>query len=416
MNEIPVIIPYMDQDEVNEVTMVLNSGWVAQGPKVAEFEELVASYENVKYGIATTSCTTALHLALIAMGVNEKHDCIVPSFTFTATPNSVLYTGATPVFADVTLDTYNMDANALERLIQEQYDKNLVNKKTGKQLKAIVVVNLFGLCADLPHINAIAKKYNIEVLQDSACAFGAKINNTMEADFNNITCLSFHPRKSITTGEGGMVLTNDELAASKMRALRSHGASISETQRHKNAGYLLPDFDELGYNYRMTDIQAAVGVAQMRKMDYITNTRRTKAHLYNHLIKDMDVDFLISPFVPDGYFHTYQSYVCVLDAERLGFELNTSEDIEKASEFRNRIMQKLDSRGIATRVGTHATHMLKHYEDRYGFVPNAFINSYKLDKLSITLPLYVQMSDSEQITVLNELIKAKNELLGEVSK
>ena len=409
MNNIPVIIPYMNQDEIDEVAKVLTSGWVAQGPKVAEFEHMIASYENVKYGIAATSCTTALHLALIVMGLGEGHDCIVPSFTFTASPNSVLYTGATPVLADVSMDTYNITPGELERIISEQYDDNLINKKTGNLLKAVMVVNLFGLCAELPQINKIAQKYRVQVLQDSACAFGAKINDTMEADFGNLTCLSFHPRKSITTGEGGMVLTNDESLANKMKSLRSHGASICETDRHKNAGYLLPDFNELGYNYRMTDIQAAVGVAQMRKMDDITNTRRQKAHLYDKLIKDMDVDFLIPPFVPDGYFHTYQSYVCVLNMERLGFVGNKLEDIEKASALRNQIMQELDEQGIATRVGTHANHLLRHYRKRYGYKPDDFINSYKLDKLSIALPLYVQMTDEDQIRVLEAFKMANKE-------
>ena len=409
---IPVIIPYTDHSETEEIAKVVESGWVAQGSKVAEFEKLVAAYENAAYGIATTSCTTALHLALAAMGLTDGHDCIVPSFTFTASPNAVLYTGARPVFSDVFLDTYNLDPVGIERVIDEQYDKNLVNKSTGNQLKAIMTVNLFGLCSDLPQINEIAKKHGLSVLQDSACAFGARINDVMEADFGNITCLSFHPRKSITTGEGGMVLTNDEATATRIRALRSHGATISETDRHKNAGFLLPDFDELGYNYRMTDIQAAMGVAQMRKMDYITGTRRQKANLYDRLIKDMCVDFLTPPFVPEGYFHTYQSYVCVMDMKKLGVNGDKNEDIEKASALRNEIMRKLDEKGIATRVGTHATHLLGHYKKRYGFAPEDFKNSYMLDKLSITLPLYVQMTEQDQIQVLQTIVDAKNELLG----
>jgi dTDP-4-amino-4,6-dideoxygalactose transaminase len=411
-SKIPVIIPYFDHEEAAEVSKVLKSGWVAQGPAVAEFEKMVAAYENVSYGIAATSCTTALHLALDAMGLDENHDCVVPSFTFTASPNSVLYTGATPIFADVREDTYNIDPDSIELIIQERYRSEegfLVNRITGRQLKTIMAVNLFGLCADLPRINAIAKKYGLSVLQDSACAFGAKIDDTMQADFGNTTCLSFHPRKSITTGEGGMVLTNDEDTARRMRAKRSHGASVSETDRHKNAGYLLPDFNELGYNYRMTDIQAAVGIAQMRKMGYITNTRREKARFYDKLIKDMNIDFLIPPYVPEGYYHTYQSYVCVVDIEKLGFKQG---ETEKASAFRNEIMRKLDENGIATRVGTHAAHMLGHYKKRYGFAPEDFKVSYMLDRLSITLPLYVQMTDNDQARVIDSLKNAWNELFG----
>jgi dTDP-4-amino-4,6-dideoxygalactose transaminase len=412
ISNIPIIVPYFTQEEAEEVSKVLTSGWVAQGSKVAEFEKAVASYEQVNYGIATTSCTTALHLALLGMMVDERHDCIVPSFTFTASPNSVLYTGATPIFTDVSIDTYNIDPDKLEQIIHEQYDNCMINKETGKQLKAIMVVNLFGLCADLPRINAIANKYGLLVLQDSACAFGAKINGTMEANFGNMSCLSFHPRKSITTGEGGMVLTNDRDIAIRLRSLRSHGATISEVERHKNAGYLLPDYNELGYNYRMTDIQAAVGIAQMRKMQFITDTRRQKAKRYNELIKEMGVDFLVPQYVPDGYYHTYQSYVCAIDMKQFGFGDEKITSIEKASIMRNGIMKKLDDQGIATRVGTHAAHLLGQYQKKYGFAPDAYKNSYMLDRLSITLPLYVQMEESDQIRVLEALLEAKNEVVS----
>ena len=412
MYNIPVMMPYFDQDEAEEVSKVFASGWVAQGAKVAEFERMVAAHEHVAHGVAVTSCTTALHLALVTLGVNANHDCILPSFTFTATPNAVLYTGATPIFADVTMETYNLDPDGVERIIRERYDSDLINKETGKRLRTIIAVNLFGLCADLPRINAIAEQYGLSVLQDSACAFGAKIGETMEADFGNMSCLSFHPRKSITTGEGGMVLTNDEAQASHIKTLRSHGATVSEIDRHKTAGYLMPDFNELGYNYRMTDIQAAVGIAQMRKMEFITHTRRQKAAVYDRLIRDMGIDFLRPPHVPAGYYHTYQSYVCVMDLERLGFRAGEIADIEQASNLRNEIMGKLDELGIATRVGTHATHLLGHYKDRYGFAPETYKVSYMLDKLSMTLPLYVQMTEQDQIRVLQALMDVKTELWG----
>jgi len=405
VKNIPITIPYIDNDETNEVAKVLASGWVAQGKKVAELEKVVSAYECVDHGIATTSCTTALHLALLQLGVNERHDVIVPSFTFTASSNSVLYTRATPVFVDVSPDTYNIDPHNLEQLIQEKYDDKLNNKETGKQLKTVMAVSLFGLCADLPKINDIARRYGFSVLQDSACAFGAKINDKAEADFGNLTCLSFHPRKSITTGEGGMVLTNDSRAATHMRSLRSHGATVSEIDRHASTGYLLPEFNDLGYNYRMTDIQAAVGIAQMRKMNLITNTRRDKAAKYEQLIDDMKIKFIKPPFVPDGYYHTFQSYVCVVDKGNM--------KLEEAGRFRNNIMSALATQGIATRVGTHANHMLGHYKKRYGFKPEDYKVSYMLDKLTITLPLYVQMTDEDQLNVLQALVTAKNDLYGD---
>lgn len=174
----------------------------------------------------------------------------------------------------------------------------------------------------------------------------------------------------------------------------------------------MPDFEELGYNYRMTDIQAAVGIAQMGKMDFITNSRRQKAALYDQLIQDMGIDFIFPPHVPEGYFHTYQSYVCVMDTAGLGFQGDAIADIEKASNLRNEMMSKLDALGIATRVGTHATHMLGHYRDRYGFAPETYKISYMLDRLSITLPLYVQMTEQDQITALQALKEVKTALLG----
>jgi len=410
MYNIPVIIPYIDNDEASEVAEVLKSGWVTQGTRVQEFERLICRHENVKYGVATTSCTTALHLALSVMGIGSGCDCILPSLTFVATPNAITYTGATPIFADVRTDTYNICIESLENILHNDYiegnDGELVNKKSGNTLKAIIPVNLFGLCADLPGINGIAKRHGLMVIQDSACAFGAKINDRMQADFGNISCLSFHPRKSITTGEGGMILTNDNQTTRQLRAGRSHGASVSEISRHKNSGYLLPDFDQLGYNYRMTDIQAAIGIAQLRKFGYITDTRRKKAAFYNRMIKEMTIDFLLPPYVPDGYFSTFQSYVCMLDNHALGIP-----DIEDASAFRNNLMQKLESAGIATRVGTHATHMLGYYREKFGFKNADFPGAYTCDRLSITLPLYVQMTDDDQIAVLSEILKAKGELL-----
>ena len=409
MKNIPVMIPYIDEKEELEVKKVLQSGWVAQGPKVKEFEEKVAKYENTKYGIATTSCTTALHLALVALGVSSNQDVIVPAFTFVATPNAVTYTGATPVFVDVEPTTYNIDIEKLKDKIKNDYEykaDNLINKKTGNVLTTLLPVNLFGLCANLVEINKIAKEYNLKVLEDSACAFGAKIGDKYESNFSNPVCLSFHPRKSITTGEGGMILTDDNTIYDICSKLRSHGASVSEINRHKNAGYLLPEFNDLGYNYRMTDIQAAVGVAQIEKMSFITNTRRQKADLYRKLLKEK-VDFIKPPFVPDNYYHTYQSFVCILDNEKLNM------GIEETSIFRNNLMERLEKDGIATRVGTHAVHMLGYYKDKFGYKKEDFMGAYMADKLTITLPLYVQIKDEEQEYVIDKIAQIKKELLGE---
>lgn len=401
MKNISIMKPYFDDNEIDEIKKVLDSGWVAQGPKVQEFEALVAEHEKIKYAVATTSCTTALHLTMVTMGLNANHDIIIPSYTFIATANAAEYTGATPILADVDPKTYNIDPTWVEGYIEKNYlhrGKKWLNIKTGKKLFGIVPVNLFGLCADIPAINKIAKKYNLLVLEDSACALGATINGVHQSAFGNPACLSFHPRKSITTGEGGMILTDNQIIADKARKLRSHAAALSEVARHQNKGYLLPDFDDLGYNYRMNDIQAAVGVAQMKKLDKMIDTKIKNVKLYNKLLKD--VDFIVTPFVPAGYGHTYQSYVCMVDNEKLKLS------VEVANKLRNKIMGILENKGISTRQGTHAVHTLGYYKNKYGYKPSDLPSAYKCDRLSIALPLYHGITDLDQKYVVNELRNA----------
>lgn len=400
MEKIPVTIPYFTEEEGQEVEKVLLSGWVAQGPIVAKFEETIAAHEGIQYGVAATSCTTALHLAMAAKGLSKGMDAIVPAFTFVATANAVVETGAVPVFVDICQETFNIDVENLKKLIAEKYqeqDKKLVNKETGNVLWGIVPVHEFGLCCNILEVNKIAEKYDLTVVEDAACALGAKIEERHQGGFGNVSCISFHPRKSITTGEGGMVLTNDAALAKRMKELRTHGSSISADARHKGKGFLLPEFNEAGYNYRMTDIQAAVGLAQSKKLDFIISEKRKRAEIYNHLICK-NIPELIVPYTPEGYFHTYQSYVCMLDYKKLG--LNS---VEEGGNYRNILLQNLEDKGIATRQGTHAVPMLGYYKNKYGYLPEDFPNAYACDRLSITLPLYVQMNDEIQQTVVNAL-------------
>ena len=404
MRKIPVTIPFFSEDELVLVKDTLDSGWVAQGRKVIDFETLVAQHEGVKYGIATTSCTTALHLALLGMGIGKGDDVLVPSFTFVATPNSVLYTGATPVFVDIKSDTtYNMDPESIRWVINENYylDKEGVfrNKTTKNKLKAVIVVHEFGLCAEMESICEIAKENNLLILEDSACALGASINGTHQSGFGIAGCVSFHPRKSITTGEGGMVLTSEKVIEEKVRKLRSHGASVSEIQRHQSRGFLLPDYDELGYNFRMTDVQGALGIAQVRKLDWMIEEKRKRAKYYNGILQQ-SCPWLTIPAEPEGYFHPYQSYVCMVDLEALALS-----NIEEGHRFRNSLMEYLENNGVATRQGTHATHILGQYRRKCGYKPEDYPNSYKADRLSIALPLYVQISQEDQQYVIEQIKK-----------
>jgi len=398
MRKIPVTRPYFTEEEEAMAIQALRSGWVAQGPRVAEFEKQIAAHEGVAEGVATTSCTTALHLAMAAHGMAAGMDVIAPAFTFVATVNAIVETGARPVLADVHEETFNIDADGVRRTIETQYRREggrLVSKETGNVLWGIVPVHEFGLCCDIEEINAIAKEYHLQVIEDAACALGARIGDTHQGAFGNTSCVSFHPRKSITTGEGGMVLTDDAACAKRMRELRSHGSSVSADARDKQRGFLLPEYNEAGYNYRMTDIQGAVGLAQVKKLDGIIEEKRKLAKAYNGMILAA-LKELITPVEPAGYFHTYQSYVCMLDIRQLGIS-----NIEEGGAFRNRLLERLEDIGIATRQGTHAVHLLGYYRSRFGYAPEDYVHAYACDRLSITLPLYVGMTAEDQAYVID---------------
>ncbi len=409
MTKYPVTKPLFSDEEIKIISQSLESGWVAQGPKVSEFEKQVAAHEGVFEGVATTSCTTALHLAMIAEGLGPGMDAIAPAFTFVATENAIKMTGATPVMCDIKKETFNIDTVQLKKIVEENYKKRdgkLINKKSGNILWGFVPVHEFGLCCDIFEVNKLSSEYNLKVIEDAACALGAKIGDRHQGSFGNISCVSFHPRKSITTGEGGMILTDDSKLAKRMRELRTHGSTVSAVDRDKGKGFLLPEFNEAGYNYRMTDIQGAMGLAQIKKLDMIIDKKRKGAIIYNDLIGKMIPEF-ITPIEPAGYYHTYQSYVCMLDIEKLGID-----SIEIGGDFRNNLLQKLEDIGIATRQGTHAVHMLGYYKNTYGYKPEDYLNAYACDHLSITLPLYVGITEEDQQYIIEQIRKTIDEMKG----
>ena len=409
MKSIPITQPFLDTKEEKAVLEVLRSGWLVQGTQVSEFENEISKHECVNFCSATSSCTTALQLAMESSGLGRGMDAFVPAFTFVATANAVAATGATPVLIDVYDTTFNISVEDIERKIDLIYCKKnnqLVNQETGNVLWGIVPVHQFGLCANMHRVAEIASKYSLRIVEDAACALGAKIENSHIGTYGDAACVSFHPRKSITTGEGGMVLTNSEDISKKVNALRNHGSEINSSDRHKQKGFLLPDFQYAGYNYRMTDIQGAIGKEQAKKLDYILKERRKKASHYDDLLNAM-IPELITPAVPSGYFHTYQSYVCLLNLKKM----NCS-DIEKGKIFRNKILGELELRGVATRQGTHAISLLKYYIERFGYKKEDFPNAYRCDALSMSLPLYVTMGQDEQDYVV-ETIRTVIDLLLE---
>jgi perosamine synthetase len=372
---IAISLPSTGEDEWLAVKEPLMTGWLTQGPQVTAFENAFAKRHNVKHALATTSCTTGLHLILAAMGIGPGDEVIVPAFTWVATANVVLYTGATPVFADVDPKTYNIKPDEIARHL---------SSKT----KAIIVVHLFGLCADMNAIRDVTPSH-VKIIEDAACAAGASYQNICAGGLGDAAAFSFHPRKSITTGEGGMVTTNDEQLAETANRLRNHGAEISEEQRHKGPRpYLLPEFNLLGFNYRMTDLQGAVGLVQLGKLDQFIAERQHWADWYAAELKN--IPWLQTPDVPQAYSHAWQAYV-------------TSVDPQKAPFPRNEIMERLQQHGIATRPGTHAVHMLNFYRDRFKLCPEDYPGALACDENTMAIPLHNRMVAEDYAYVVEAL-------------
>lgn len=373
---IPISLPVTGQEEWEALKEPLMSGWLTSGPKVREFEQLFAERHGVKHALAVTSATTALHLALVALDIKEGDEVIVPAFTWVSTANVVLYCGAKVVFVDIDPFTFNIDAEDL-------------SKRITSKTKAIIPVHLFGLCADMDKIKEIAG--NIPLIEDGACAAGASYKGTPTGGLGTIGCFSFHPRKSVTTGEGGMITTNDDELAEIMGMLRNHGASISEEQRHHGAKpYMLPDFNALGYNYRMTDLQGAVGVVQIKKLDQFINEREIWANFYT---KELDsIPWLRTPKHGADYKHGWQSFVTFVDET-------------KSPASRNEIMELLQQQGISTRPGTHAIHMLNFYKEKFNIQASDYPGAQAANNYSMSIPLHNRMV-AEDFDYVVSVIKA----------
>jgi len=385
--KIPISKPVFGEEEARALTVPLETGWVVQGPRVAEFEARFAEFVGTAHAVAMTSCTTALHAALLARGIGRGDEVLVPAFTWVATANVVELVGATPVFVDVRRDTCNVDAATLER-------------KITPRTKAMMPVSLFGVTAPMDEIMNLARAHDLWVLEDCACAVGTYLGAGHAGTLAHAAAFSFHPRKSITTGEGGMLITNDADLARAVRVVRDHGASTSDLQRHLGPrAYVLPEFAVVGSNFRMTDFQGALGVEQMKRLPSILSQRAARAQRYDSLLRD--VPSVRAPFVPPDTRHGYQAYVTWFAPEE-----PTLDNVERLHARRNAVMDALQQAGVATRPGTHAVHMLDYFRSKYAIKHEDYPGAYLADRLTLTLPLYAQMTDTEQDYVVNELIRA----------
>jgi len=368
---IPVAKPFFGAEEERALLAVLRSGWVSQGPKVAEFERQFAEYVGARNAIALSSCTTALHLAMIVAGVSEGDEVICPSLSFIATANCIRYVGARPVFVDIDCQTYNMDPERVEAAITPR-------------TRAILAVHQAGLPADLDKLAVTAKRHNIVLLEDAACAMGAEYRGKkIGAPHSLMACFSFHPRKILTTGEGGMITTADDKRAAHLRRLRQHGMTVSDLARHSSKQVIIESYNEVGYNYRMTDFQAAIGIEQLGRLDDMIRRRRYLANRYTAQLRELG--WLLPPFEPEGRLHNFQGYMARLTAD--------------APVSRNELMQSLLDQGISTRRGIMATHSQAPYASHQWHLPE----TDRVTSECIILPLFHQMTEEEQDYVLDRI-------------
>jgi dTDP-4-amino-4,6-dideoxygalactose transaminase len=371
-DRIPLSRPWLGEPEAEAVRKVLLSGWLMQGPTAERFEREVASYVGARHAVAVASGTAALHLTLVALDIGPGDEVIVPSHSFVATANTVVYVGATPVYVDIDPRTYNLDPELLESVVTEK-------------TRAICVVHQSGLPCDMDRINAFAEKRGLLVYEDAACALGAQYKGRHIGTHSEAACFSFHPRKIITTGEGGMITTDSDELAARLRRLRQHGMARDARSRHDERKVMRVEFPVVGFNYRLTDVQSAIGVGQMKRLPIILESRKEVASLYGETLRD--IAHIELPFVPDYATHTYQSYVVRV--------------LPSSPVSRDDLIRHLASRDIAATPGIGCIHRQGPYKP---FVRTSLPFSERASDETLLLPFFPQMT-AAQIERIGDTIR-----------
>lgn len=373
---LPYFRPSIGKAEIEEVVDTLDSGWLTMGPKTLEFEGLVAEYTGAKHAIAVNSCTAALHLSLIALGIGKGDEVITTPFTFAATGNVIIHAGARPVFVDIDRATYNIDSEKVERAIT-------------KRTRAIMPVHYAGQACDIRTINRVAEKHHLFTIEDAAHAIGAEYEGKKIGTFADATCFSFYVTKNMTTGEGGAITTDNDTLADKLRILRLHGISRDAWKRYTSAGDWYYEIEECGWKYNMTDMQAALGIQQIKRLDEFIAIRREYAQIYTEELSK--ISGVITPYEMPNTKHVYHLYPILL-----------------SSYDRKKFIEQMRERNIGCSVHFIPLHLHPFYRRTFKFRKGDFPDSEWVYEREVSLPLYPNMTKRDLRYVINAVADVLN--------